>query len=274
MNFPELTNALAVNNSIAITGSMVDGLPNAAFQIQFFSSPTCDAPSGHGEGQTYLGESTEMTDGAGNVGFLASFGQTVTAGHFISATATNSNNTSEFSACIEVTAGQNLSQPIEGPPISIVPEVNLNCRDFCTSQSDIADTLFAGIQYIPIGWDPIGLHFAFRGPVTGVVCFAPPRAGNNNLMVLNVGDEVLSSDDFALLTPEIIQRWTCPPFPTPTEETDGREDPTNTPKPPQCSDGIDNDGDGRIDYGDAAAIAGGTADRECSSPNDDSEADL
>lgn len=42
---------------------------------------------------------------------------------------------------------------------------------------------------------------------------------------------------------------------------------------PECSDGIDNDNDGLIDYGDAAAIASGEADPECSSPDDVSEAD-
>jgi hypothetical protein len=38
-------------------------------------------------------------------------------------------------------------------------------------------------------------------------------------------------------------------------------DPTPTPENPQCSDGVDNDGDGQID----------SADPGCSSPNDDSE---
>ena len=41
--------------------------------------------------------------------------------------------------------------------------------------------------------------------------------------------------------------------------------------PPQCSDGIDNDGDGGIDFGTAEEVADGTADRQCSSPEDDDE---
>lgn len=283
INFPELTSALAIGNSIAISGEIVDGLSNTTFQIQFFSNPTCDISSGHGEGQVYLGQSNEMTDGNGDVGFLVNLAQTVIPGHFISATATNNNNTSEFSACIEVIAGQNLSQDLDEPPdFFIVPTRNLNCRYFCSTQSDIADTLFEGIQYIPIGWDPLSLHFAFRGPVTGSVCFAPPLSGNTSFMALDLGGEALSSQDFDLLTLAVIPRWTCPDLPTPTPEAtdvpDDREpdEPTDTPEPalPQCSDGIDNDGDGRIDYGDAAAIAGGTADRECSSPDDDNEAEL
>ena len=281
INFPELTSALAVGNSITIGGEIIDGLDNTSFQIQFFSNPLCDPSSGHGEGETYLGESNEMTDGNGDVSFLVNFAQSVTPGHFISATATSSNNTSEFSACVEVVAGQTLSEELEDPPdFFIVPTRNLNCRYFCSTQSDIADTLFEGIQYTPIGWDPQSLHFAFRGPVTGVVCFAPPLSGNTSFMALDLNGEVLSSQDFGLLTLDVIPRWTCPELPTPepTEipDDDGDDDPNDTPEPalPQCSDGIDNDGDGRIDYGDAAAIAGGTADRECSSPDDDNEAEL
>jgi hypothetical protein len=52
--------------------------------------------------------------------------------------------------------------------------------------------------------------------------------------------------------------------------------PTATPTPrsggstPQCSDGIDNDGDGLTDFV-APGAAGGGGDRECSSPNDNDE---
>jgi hypothetical protein len=47
--------------------------------------------------------------------------------------------------------------------------------------------------------------------------------------------------------------------------------PTAVPViPPQCSDGFDNDGDGRIDYG--TNVAAGVNDRECTSPEDNDEA--
>ncbi len=47
--------------------------------------------------------------------------------------------------------------------------------------------------------------------------------------------------------------------------------PTAVPVvPPQCSDGFDNDGDGRIDY--SANVAAGVSDRECTSPSDNDEA--
>lgn len=47
--------------------------------------------------------------------------------------------------------------------------------------------------------------------------------------------------------------------------------PTDAPVAlPQCSDGFDNDGDGRIDY--SATVAAGISDRECTSPEDNDEA--
>lgn len=54
------------------------------------------------------------------------------------------------------------------------------------------------------------------------------------------------------------------PTPTPTLEPT----PTATPTPPQCSDGVDNDGDTLIDF---APIGG---DPGCTSPDDDSEEEL
>ena len=59
-------------------------------------------PSGNGEGQSFLGFVTVTTDGSGN----GSFPLFVTpGGGFITATATDpGNNTSEFSACVNVAA--------------------------------------------------------------------------------------------------------------------------------------------------------------------------
>ena len=71
------------------------------------------------------------------------------------------------------------------------------------------------------------------------------------------------------LDPDLISVYGCPIFPTPTPTLDPDEgssaDPTPTPAP-ECSDGIDNDGDGLIDY---SATGGG--DRECRSPSDNDE---
>jgi len=225
MNFPELSFALALNNAVNISGEMVDGLPNAAHLIQFFSSPSCD-PSGNGEGQVYLGESNEMTNGSGDVSFLVNLMVTVQPGHFITATATNANNTSEFSACVEIVAGESFSQEIEGG-FNITPLRNLNCRYYCTQQSDIADTLLEGIQYIPIGWDPATGFFAFEGPSFGQLCFAPPVSGGTDLMSLNFNGQAITSEE---LTSEMVPQRACPAFPTATDVDEGGE-ATSTPTP-------------------------------------------
>ena len=266
MNFPELSVALAVNNSVTITGEMVDGLPNATFKIQFFSVPQCDQYTGHGEGKTYLGETSQTTNGSGDVGFLVNLAVAVTPGEFISSTATNNNNTSEFSACVEITAGQTLQgeSPDSEPGLIIIPNRNINCRTYCTAASDIADTLFEGVQYKPLSWDPLSGFFAFDGPFAGQRCYAPPVSGGTPFMSLYAFGGEISLDQ---VSSDLVPTFTCPFFPTatPTINPDEGVSASATPtRAPECSDGIDNDGDGRIDYDPT-----GGGDRECTSPEDD-----
>lgn len=113
MNFPVLDSASALPAIVTITGQIVDGLPNTNFEIQFFVNDVCDSPAGHGEGKTYIGSTNEITDGSGDVSFLSSFASGVTAGQFITATATTDNKTSEFSACVEVIDVQTYSLELE-----------------------------------------------------------------------------------------------------------------------------------------------------------------
>ena len=60
----------------------------------------------HGEGKTYIGSSTQQTDGGGNAQFLVTLPATVPPGSFITSTATNNGKTSEFSNCVEVADAQ------------------------------------------------------------------------------------------------------------------------------------------------------------------------
>ncbi len=101
-NFPVLTQATATPNQIQGT---LNSTANTAFTIQFFSNSACDG-SGNGEGQTYLGQLTNVTtDGGGNAAFNFTPAAALTAGAFVTATATDPNgNTSEFSVCRSVTA--------------------------------------------------------------------------------------------------------------------------------------------------------------------------
>ena len=69
------------------------------FSLTFFTSPSCD-PSGYGEGETYLTETSAMTDASGKVDFQAFASQGSPTGHAVTALAT-SNHTSEFSKCLD-----------------------------------------------------------------------------------------------------------------------------------------------------------------------------
>ncbi|HEX8071742.1 MAG TPA: FG-GAP-like repeat-containing protein [Pyrinomonadaceae bacterium] len=97
-NFPVITNAEAAGGNLTITGTL-NSTTNTQYRVEFFSNPTCDA-SANGEGQTFLGFTVVITDGAGNATFSVPLPGGV-AGQFITATATESvsGNTSEFSAC-------------------------------------------------------------------------------------------------------------------------------------------------------------------------------
>jgi len=105
MNFPVLSNAASITGFIGISGEMINSLPFTSYQLQFFNNDECD-PGGYGEGKTYLGSKQVFTDSYGNASFSATFSGIVHAGDFITATATAYGKTSEFSACVEVTAGE------------------------------------------------------------------------------------------------------------------------------------------------------------------------
>lgn len=100
-NYPVLSAALSDGISTQIQGTL-ESLPTAAFEFEFFASPSCDS-SGNGEGQTLLGRASVITDSFGKASFLISvpFGS---IDQFLTATATDAaGNTSEFSACAGVT---------------------------------------------------------------------------------------------------------------------------------------------------------------------------
>jgi CSLREA domain-containing protein len=115
-NFPVLT--LATSGSTAVQGTF-NSTPSTQFVLHFYSNTSCD-PSRNGEGENFLGSTTVMTNSGGNASFSVAFPQTVPAGRFITATATDpGGNTSEFSACIQV-----VSVPIPTPTPTPVPVIN------------------------------------------------------------------------------------------------------------------------------------------------------
>jgi hypothetical protein len=98
-NFPVLQLATAAGASTRIVGTLPSSA-NAAFAVEFFASSQCD-PTGHGEGQLFLGSLAVNTDSSGNGRFDALL-PAAPSGWFITATATAlaTGSTSEFSACL------------------------------------------------------------------------------------------------------------------------------------------------------------------------------
>lgn len=97
-NFPVITSASATT----IEGTL-NSRPSKTFTIQFFSNPAPNIPTGFGEGETFLGQKTVTTNDRGRVSFTFATSTPLTAGEFVTATATDaSDNTSEFSAAREV----------------------------------------------------------------------------------------------------------------------------------------------------------------------------
>jgi hypothetical protein len=95
-NYPVLTAGAPNTSTTNIQGSF-NALPNTSYTIQFFSNVTQD-PTGFGQGATFLGATTVLTDQNGNAPVNYDVPVVVPSGQFITATATDPNgNTSEFS---------------------------------------------------------------------------------------------------------------------------------------------------------------------------------
>ena len=96
-NHPVITSAVASAGSVTVSGTL-NSTPSTAFRLEFFASEICD-PSGHGEGQQFIGTADVTTDSSGNTAFgPLTFAAPDDAE--ITATATDpAGNTSEFSEC-------------------------------------------------------------------------------------------------------------------------------------------------------------------------------
>jgi len=174
MNFPVLDSAIVLP-ALTITGQISDGLPNTNFEIQFFVNDVCDSPGGHGEGKTYIGSTTEITDGSGNVSFITGIASGVSAGQFITATATTDDKTSEFSACVEVTEGQTVSQPLENDPCDQFDQEEMTLTTFGVDQQQLIFIMYVKKPSGYPGYEPSDdpkkwMYTAFLGDIEARKC--------------------------------------------------------------------------------------------------------
>ncbi|MCA8996326.1 MAG: Ig-like domain-containing protein, partial [Planctomycetaceae bacterium] len=102
LNFPVLTVA---NSSLGTTHfeGTLNSLSNSNFLLEFFLNDQGD-PSGSGEGKTFLGSTTVMTNGMGDGTFSFDLSVVLSEGQWITATSTDpAGSTSEFSTAIAAT---------------------------------------------------------------------------------------------------------------------------------------------------------------------------
>lgn len=95
LNFPNITSAFTGTAATRVSVDYVTN-PSLSLRIEFFASTSSDGTA-FGEGQRYLGSVNATSDAAGVVNFTTILNVVETPGHFITATATANNNTSEFS---------------------------------------------------------------------------------------------------------------------------------------------------------------------------------
>jgi len=101
-NFPVLTTAVSGPGSVSVSGTL-NSTPSSTFTLRFFSSAAQD-PSGFGEAESILDRFDVTTDALGNAAFAHVFPASLPAGTFLTATATGTDGTSEFSQALATTA--------------------------------------------------------------------------------------------------------------------------------------------------------------------------
>jgi hypothetical protein len=103
-NYPIITNAVASGTGTTISGTL-NSSASQFFLIDIYRNPAPD-PSGHGQGQVYVGSETVLTSVSGNATFSLTASGNL-SGQYFSAVATDqsSGDTSEFSADVVATNG-------------------------------------------------------------------------------------------------------------------------------------------------------------------------
>jgi hypothetical protein len=98
---PALTSAVSSATGTTVQGTLT-AAPNRTYTLELFSNTTL-AANGTSQGRVYLGSVPVTTDASGHASFTVTLSVAVSAGEFLTATATDSSeNTSEFSAPVIV----------------------------------------------------------------------------------------------------------------------------------------------------------------------------
>ncbi len=181
-NFPVLTSVTGNLGSLTtvITGTL-NSQANTLYDLDFFVNPDC-SPTGHGEGEAFLGSAAVATNGSGNAAFTLTLPTPTLAGEYITATATDPDgNTSEFSACALV----------NDPQVYLVTNI-ADSGSGSLRQAILDANGHGGLDLIHFNIPGPGVHtirpiiglYALTGPVK-IDGYSQPGASPNTLTVGN-----------------------------------------------------------------------------------------
>jgi hypothetical protein len=172
--------------------------------------------------------------------------------------------------CVAIDDNGNMI-PCTPIPVSMAamahPDQDYNCREAPNGNARILDTLFEGESYELRGRDGSNNWIFLRGP-NGRLCWA--FIGS---MTFTHDGEEAELADIPIDWLSIILTPSATPTPSP-DTSGGGSQPTVTASKvsvPQCSDGVDNDGDGAIDYVAPSTTGATKGDPQCSSASDNNE---
>lgn len=94
-NFPRITSVTQTSTDVMISG-ILSSRVNMSYRLEFFGNDEAD-PSGFGEGQTFLGSTDVMTDGAGGAALAVSFPASSSFKSFTATATSFLGESSEFS---------------------------------------------------------------------------------------------------------------------------------------------------------------------------------